>query len=74
MKRERSKTPMARRRKKDGCSEFKYLDFADFVSLELWSAVVVDESDASCQLQRRNGNEVGVRASRVHGFTRDCRK
>ena len=51
----------------------KYLDFADFVSLELWRAVVVDESDASRQLQRRNANELWVRASRMHGFTRDSR-
>lgn len=25
-----------------------YLDFANFISLELWSAVVVDEADATC--------------------------
>ena len=47
----------------------KYLDFADFVSLELWSAVVVDESDASRQLQRRNANELWVRASGLQGTT-----
>ena len=41
----------------------RYLDFADFVSLELWSAVVVDESDTSCQLQTRNANELVVRES-----------
>lgn len=25
-----------------------YLDFANFIGLELWSAVVVDEADATC--------------------------
>lgn len=40
-----------RRRKRERShtdSRNHYLDFANFIGLELWSAVVVDEADATC--------------------------
>lgn len=33
---------------KDRDSLHRYLDFADFIGLKLWSAVVVNEADATC--------------------------